>query len=81
MKVATTLWSEAMLPMRRIDSDTGRAMWLMSSMGSMSGDEPRDRPEEVLEVREAVLADAVVVRREEDEDRERDVGLQRVRRR
>ena len=33
----TTLWSAIMLPMRRIDSDSGRAMWLISSIGSISG--------------------------------------------
>ena len=33
----TTLWSATMLPVRRSDSDTGRAMWLMISIGMNSG--------------------------------------------
>jgi len=34
---STTAWSALMLPSRRSASDAGRAMWLMISMGSISG--------------------------------------------
>ena len=44
----TTLWSAMMLPMRRIDSETGRAMWLISSIGSISGISQADGPRKCL---------------------------------
>ena len=33
----TTLWSARMFPIKRSDSEIGRAMWLMSSITSISG--------------------------------------------
>ena len=53
-------------PSDACESDTGRARWLMSSIGEHQRREPADRAEEVLEVGEAVLLHAVDVGREED---------------
>ena len=63
---STTAWSAAMLPSRRIASDTGRAMWLMSSIGSISGASHQTGPRKCLKYLSAVLAHAEDVGQHED---------------